>query len=110
MTTFASRTGRTGALVVPVRPGLRRSQRRRLLTALAMLAPALLGLGLFFGYPLVATVYFSFTRFDLVSAPQWIGVCSNPGKSCLRAPRSISASMAPVRLPAACLRWQTTAR
>ncbi|MBW8873010.1 MAG: sugar ABC transporter permease, partial [Leifsonia sp.] len=51
MTAIAARTGRAGAFKVPVRPGLRRMQRRRLLTALAMLAPALLGLGLFFGYP-----------------------------------------------------------
>ena len=74
MTAFAPGTGRAGTLVVPARPGLRRSQRRRLLTALAMLAPALLGLGLFFGYPLVASVFYSFTRYDLLSDPQWIGL------------------------------------
>ena len=74
MSTIASRTGRAGTLAVPVRPGLRRSQRRRLLTALAMLTPALLGLGLFFGYPLVASVFYSFTRYDLLSDPQWIGL------------------------------------
>jgi multiple sugar transport system permease protein len=39
-----------------------------------MLTPALLGMLVFFVYPLVATVYFSFTRFDLVSSPQWIGL------------------------------------
>jgi multiple sugar transport system permease protein len=39
-----------------------------------MLTPALLGMLVFFVYPLIATVYFSFTRFDLVSAPQWIGL------------------------------------
>jgi multiple sugar transport system permease protein len=48
------------------------AQRRRF--AVLMLTPALLGMLVFFGYPLVATVYFSFTRFDLVSAPQWIGL------------------------------------
>ena len=74
MTAIASRTGRTGTLVVPVRPGLRRLKRRRLLTALGMLAPALLGLGLFFGYPLVASVFYSFTRYNLLSDPQWIGL------------------------------------
>jgi len=47
-------------------------QRRRF--AWLMLTPALLGMLVFFVYPLVATVYFSFTRFDLVSAPQWIGL------------------------------------
>jgi len=74
VTSIAARTGRAGAFKVPVRPGLRRTQRRRLLTALAMLAPALLGLGLFFGYPLVASVFYSFTRYNLLSDPQWIGL------------------------------------
>lgn len=39
-----------------------------------MLAPAILGLLVFFVYPLIASVYYSFTRFDLVSPPQWIGL------------------------------------
>lgn len=57
-----------------IRPALRRVQRRRLLTALAMLGPALLGLALFFGYPLVASVVLSFTRYNLLDAPEWIGL------------------------------------
>jgi multiple sugar transport system permease protein len=39
-----------------------------------MLAPWLAGLMIFFVYPLVATFYYSFTRFDLLSAPQWVGL------------------------------------
>jgi multiple sugar transport system permease protein len=39
-----------------------------------MLAPALLGLAVFFVYPLLASIYYSFTRYDLVSDPQWIGL------------------------------------
>jgi multiple sugar transport system permease protein len=42
--------------------------------AMLMLTPALLGMLVFFVYPLLATVVFSFTRFDLVSAPQWVGL------------------------------------
>ena len=38
-----------------------------------MLAPALAGLLVFFVYPLLASVYYSFTRYDLVTPPQWIG-------------------------------------
>lgn len=38
-----------------------------------MLAPALLGLAIFFVYPLLANVFYSFTRYDLVSAPEWNG-------------------------------------
>lgn len=51
-----------------------RSRRRRTLTVLALLAPALLGLAIFFVYPLIASVYYSFTRYDLVSPPEWIGL------------------------------------
>jgi multiple sugar transport system permease protein len=39
-----------------------------------MLAPSLAGLALFFVVPLVLSVWFSFTRFDLLSAPQFIGL------------------------------------
>ena len=59
---------------IVVRPGLRRSQRRRVLTAIAMLSPALLGLLLFFVYPLFASIFYSFTRYNLLSDPQWIGL------------------------------------
>ncbi|WP_022886828.1 carbohydrate ABC transporter permease [Glaciibacter superstes] len=41
---------------------------------IAMLTPALLGLAVFFVYPLAASVFYSFTRFDLVSPPEWIGL------------------------------------
>ena len=57
-----------------MRPGVKRAQRRRLLIAYGMLAPALLGLGIFFVYPLIASIVFSFTRYDLLSDPQWIGL------------------------------------
>ncbi|MEV6490365.1 sugar ABC transporter permease [Actinoplanes sp. NPDC051633] len=47
---------------------------RRELTALTFLAPALLGIIVFFVYPLVSAVYFSFTEFDLLSVPEWVGL------------------------------------
>jgi multiple sugar transport system permease protein len=43
-------------------------------TTLSFLAPALLGIAVFFLYPLVSAVYFSFTKFDLLSVPQWVGL------------------------------------
>jgi multiple sugar transport system permease protein len=49
-------------------------RRRRDLTALSFLAPALLGIAIFFVYPLISAVYFSFTKFDLLSVPQWVGL------------------------------------
>src|SRR6478609_796527 len=70
MTSAIERAGRVAAR--PARPS--RTRQRRRLIVLAFLAPTLLGLAIFFVYPLVASIYYSFTRFDLVSAPQWIGL------------------------------------
>ena len=53
MTTTAQSAGRATAR--PARPS--RSRRRRNLVTLALLAPALLGLAIFFVYPLIASVY-----------------------------------------------------
>nr|WP_296068518.1 sugar ABC transporter permease [uncultured Actinoplanes sp.] len=47
---------------------------RRHATTLSFLAPALIGIVVFFLYPLISAVYFSFTRFDLLSVPQWVGL------------------------------------
>jgi multiple sugar transport system permease protein len=47
---------------------------RKNATILSFLAPALIGIVVFFLYPLVSAVYFSFTKFDLLSVPQWIGL------------------------------------
>ena len=71
MTTIESRTGRAATAA---RPGAAALKRRRTLTAYGMLAPALLGLLIFFIYPLLASIYFSFTRYNLLSPPQWIGL------------------------------------
>ncbi|GAA3994062.1 sugar ABC transporter permease [Allokutzneria multivorans] len=40
---------------------------------LAFMSPAIVGFVVFFGYPLIATGYFSLTRYDLINAPEWIG-------------------------------------
>ncbi|MFG1610205.1 carbohydrate ABC transporter permease [Actinoplanes sp. NPDC049265] len=47
---------------------------RRNLTTLSFLAPMLIGVAVFFLYPLVSAVYFSFTKFDLLSVPEWVGL------------------------------------
>lgn len=46
-------------------------QRRRNRAALALLTPALLGMIVFFVFPLVMTVVYSFTAFDLSNPPRW---------------------------------------
>ncbi|MDT7638146.1 MAG: multiple sugar transport system permease protein, partial [Pseudonocardiales bacterium] len=52
----------------PVRTGARRDR-----TAAQYMAPAGLGFLVSFAYPRVATVYYSFTRYDLINPPQFIG-------------------------------------
>jgi multiple sugar transport system permease protein len=55
-------------------PAARGRRRRQRLTVLAFLTPWLLGVAIFFAYPLLDTLYLSFTRYDLLSAPQWVGL------------------------------------
>jgi multiple sugar transport system permease protein len=51
-----------------------RAQARTRRNVLLFMAPAFLGFLIFFGYPLIATLYYSFTRYDLINPPQWIGL------------------------------------
>jgi multiple sugar transport system permease protein len=53
-----------------------RAQWRRRFTVLAFMSPWLVGFSVFVGYPLVATVYFSFTHYDLLSPARWIGLAN----------------------------------
>jgi multiple sugar transport system permease protein len=47
---------------------------RRRGTVLLFLSPWLVGFSVFFGYPLVMSAYLSFTSYDLLSSPRWIGL------------------------------------
>src|SRR5262245_6298534 len=47
---------------------------RHRLVVLSFIGPALVGLAVFFVYPLLAAIYFSFTRFDLVNKPVLVGL------------------------------------
>ncbi|MEZ0090427.1 carbohydrate ABC transporter permease [Streptacidiphilus sp. EB129] len=58
---------------LPVPPALRRKRRRELATAAAFLSPWLIGFAIFFAYPLVSTVYFSFMHYDGFNAPNFVG-------------------------------------
>ena len=49
---------------------------RKNLTILSFLAPALIGIAVFFIYPLISALYFSLTKFDLLSVPQWVGLAN----------------------------------
>lgn len=52
------------------------ADRRRHRLLLALLAPWLVGTVVFFGYPLATIVYLSFTHYDLLSSPRWIGAAN----------------------------------
>ncbi len=53
-----------------------RRQRSELLPALLFLLPFLVVLGIFFVYAAARAAYFSFTDYDLFSAPQWVGLAN----------------------------------
>ena len=50
--------------------------RLRRLTPWTFLAPALIGIVVFFVYPLLSAVYFSLTKFDLLTVPRWVGMAN----------------------------------
>ena len=58
----------------PRSPSLRASRWRNRLRIVAFLSPWLLGTGLFFIYPLVATGYFSLMKYDGFTPPEWTGL------------------------------------
>ncbi|MFF7654558.1 carbohydrate ABC transporter permease [Streptomyces sp. NPDC007983] len=55
-------------------PALRRKAMRRRLRTLGFLSPWLVGFTVFFGYPLVATIYFSFMHYNQIEAPTFVGL------------------------------------
>jgi multiple sugar transport system permease protein len=65
----------TTSVGLPARPGLHERPRlRRGLVAFGFMSPWVVGFGVFFVYPLVATAWYSLTRFDLIDDPVWAGV------------------------------------
>lgn len=55
---------------------LRSKRRRAALRTAAFLSPWLVGFGVFFAYPLVSTVYFSFMDYDGFAAPSFNGLAN----------------------------------
>ena len=74
----APAAGRLG----PAAPALARRRARRKAVwrrrglVLLFMSPWLVGFSVFFGYPLVMSVYLSFTHYDLLSSPKWIGLAN----------------------------------
>jgi multiple sugar transport system permease protein len=68
---------------VPCTPGRldrRRARRKarwkRRGTVLVFMSPWLAGFGVFYGYPLVMSVYLSLNHYDLLSSPRWVGLAN----------------------------------
>ncbi|MFJ9414028.1 MULTISPECIES: carbohydrate ABC transporter permease [unclassified Streptomyces] len=55
-------------------PALRRKRNRERLRTLGFLSPWLVGFSVFFGYPLIATVYFSFMHYNQIEPPDFVGL------------------------------------
>ncbi|MFE1773008.1 carbohydrate ABC transporter permease [Streptomyces sp. NPDC059008] len=55
-------------------PALRRKRTRDRLRTLGFLSPWLIGFSVFFGYPLIATVYFSFVHYNQIEPPAFVGL------------------------------------
>ena len=71
-----------GAGSVPASPALarrggkRRATWRRRRNVLVLMSPWIVGFAVFFGYPLVMSVYLSFNHYDLLSPPRWVGTAN----------------------------------
>jgi multiple sugar transport system permease protein len=58
------------------RPARRRAAWRRRRLVLLLMSPWIIGFTVFFGYPLLASLYLSFTHYDLLSRPRWVGTAN----------------------------------
>jgi multiple sugar transport system permease protein len=65
-----------GKPAIERRRAKRRAAWRRRGLVLMLLSPWLVGFSVFFGYPLVMSVYLSFTHYDLLGSPRWIGLAN----------------------------------
>jgi multiple sugar transport system permease protein len=68
---------RSGEAVAPARSqarGLQRMRAREAIHGYIFMLPAILGLLIFLLGPIVVSLYLSFTRYDLLTPPQWIGL------------------------------------
>jgi multiple sugar transport system permease protein len=52
----------------------RRVTRRRILTVLLFMSPWIIGFIAFLLYPMLSSLYFSFTKYDILSHPKWAGL------------------------------------
>src|SRR6185503_9700730 len=71
----STKTDTVAARAVGASPARRRRTRRRYLTVAAFLSPWIVGFLLLYAYPMLKTLYFSFTRYDGGrTPPHWVGL------------------------------------
>jgi len=66
----------TGPAAVARLNAKKRAAWRRRGLVLLLMSPWLVGFTAFFGYPLVSSVFLSFTHYDLLSSPRWVGLAN----------------------------------
>ncbi len=75
-------TAVAGADTAPATPTPERQRARRKAAwrrrrfVLLLMSPWVVGFTIFFGYPLIYSAYLSFTHYDLLSAPRWVGLAN----------------------------------
>lgn len=50
------------------------TQRRALVVGLLFISPAILGLLIFYIWPIIQSAYYSFTNYDILRPPRWVGL------------------------------------
>jgi multiple sugar transport system permease protein len=76
VTSAAQPQAASGAPVLDRRRSRRKAAWRRRGTVFVFMSPWVAGFSIFFGYPLVMTAYYSFTHYDLLSSPRWVGLAN----------------------------------
>src|SRR2546425_12317653 len=71
-----SETGASALVSSPLRRRRSASKWRHRRLVLVLLSPWIVGFAVFIAYPLVMSVYLSFTHYDLLNAPRWIGLAN----------------------------------
>ena len=66
----------TGPAAVARQHAKRRAAWRRRGLVLLLMSPWIVGFTAFFGYPLVSSLFLSFTHYDLLSSPRWVGLAN----------------------------------
>ena len=66
----------TGPAAVARLKAKKRAAWRRRALVLLLMSPWIVGFTAFFGYPLVSSLFLSFTHYDLLSSPRWVGLAN----------------------------------